>query len=303
MTRSLLRCASLPSVLLLAVSSAYAQPRPAEPSEPQGAERSPKTAVLEAGAELLQGQAPPGRLSIHLVGFHPLKDDPRHQMEAHHYCHQATEELAQCVLFDGSGENARLNGIEYIVSERLFETLPDEEKRYWHPHDYEILSGQLVAPGIPGPVEHELMEQKVNSYGKTWHVWRTGAHGQDADPLPFGEARLAWSFNRDGEARPELVAERDRRLGIDTAKKREERQDLVRLAKPQCGVDVLDGMLPGAAPERIPGVEVRAEGCGPSPRTQAAPAPGAGESTQRMPPEGARHAPEEAARPAPLMAE
>ena len=87
----------------------------------------------------------------------------------------------------------------------------------WHPHDYEILSGQLVAPGIPGPVEHELMEQKVNSYGKTWHVWRTGAHGQDADPLPFGEARLAWSFNRDGEARPELVAERDRRLGIDTA--------------------------------------------------------------------------------------
>jgi hypothetical protein len=271
MTRSLLRCASLPSVLLLAVSSAYAQPRPAEPSEPQGAERSPKTAVLEAGAELLQGQAPPGRLSIHLVGFHPLKDEPRHQMEAHHYCHQATEELAQCVLFDGSGENARLNGIEYIVSERLFETLPDEEKRYWHPHNYEILSGQLVAPGIPGPVEHELMEQKVNGYGKTWHVWSTGV------------PRLAWSLNRDGVARPELVAERDRELGIDTAKKREERQDLVRLAKPQCGVDALDGTLPGAAPERIAGGEVRTEGCGSSRRTQSAPGSRTGEPAHPAP--------------------
>lgn len=283
MTRSLFRCASFSPALLLAASAAYAQPRTPEPSEPQDAERSPKAAVLEAGAELLQGQAPPGQLSIHLVGFHPLKDEPRHQMEAHHYCHQATEELAQCVLFDGSGEDARLSGIEYIISERLFETLPDEEKRYWHPHNYEILSGQLVAPGIPGPVEHELMEQKVNGYGKTWHVWSTGVHGQDPDPLPFGEARLAWSFNRDGEARPELVAERDRELGIDTAKKREERQDLVRLAKPQCGVDALDGTLPGAAPERIAGVEVRTEGCGSSRRTQSAPGSRTGEPAHPAP--------------------
>jgi hypothetical protein len=42
--------------------------------------------------------------------------------------------------------DANLIGIEYILSERLFETLPDDEKPSWHPHNYEILSGQLAAP-------------------------------------------------------------------------------------------------------------------------------------------------------------
>jgi len=247
----------LATACLLASLSARAQ----EPTTPQGEKRSTRTALLETGAELLQGQAPPGQLSIHLVGFHPMKDEPGHQMEAHHYCHQLNEELAQCALFDGHGEEARLNGIEYIISERLFETLPTGEKKYWHPHNYEILSGQLVAPGIPGPVEHRLMADKINSYGKTWHVWRTGTHGEGADALPLGDPHLAWSFNRDGEAKPGLVEERDRRLGVDTAEKKQARQDLVANAKPQCGVDVLAGKLPGAAAQPIPGVVARSEGC------------------------------------------
>jgi hypothetical protein len=31
----------------------------------------------------------------------------------------------------------------------------------WHPHNYKTLSGQLVAPGIPDPVEHQVMSDKV----------------------------------------------------------------------------------------------------------------------------------------------
>ncbi len=38
-------------------------------------------------------------------------------------------------------------------------------------------------------------------------------------------AMLAWSFNRDGEAKPGLVQDRDEKLGIDTKEKRRERQD------------------------------------------------------------------------------
>ena len=56
------------------------------------------------------------------------------------------QDFAQCALFDGNGRDARLNGVEYIISEKLFETLPHEERQYWHPHNAEILSGQLVAP-------------------------------------------------------------------------------------------------------------------------------------------------------------
>jgi hypothetical protein len=78
--------------------------------------------------------------------------------------------------------NANLNGIEYIISEQLFETLTQEERQYWHPHNGEILSGQLVAPGISASAEKELMKGKMNSYGKTWHVWATDR----GDKLPLG---------------------------------------------------------------------------------------------------------------------
>ncbi len=57
------------------------------------------------------------------------------------------EDFAQCVLFDGNTAEANLHGLEYIISEKVYDTLPPVEQSYWHPHNYEILSGQLVAPG------------------------------------------------------------------------------------------------------------------------------------------------------------
>jgi hypothetical protein len=81
----------------------------------------------------------------------------------------------------------------------------------------------------------------MNSYGKTWHVWNTWHRGQPNDALPLGEPMLAWSFNRDGEAAPGLVEDRDQRMGLNTAATRERRADLKALAKPQSGVDDLKG--------------------------------------------------------------
>ena len=39
---------------------------------------------------------------------------------------------------------ARLIGVEYIITEKLFRTLDDEEKKLWHSHKYEIESGKYV---------------------------------------------------------------------------------------------------------------------------------------------------------------
>lgn len=206
---------------------------------PQGEEKSGKTRVLELGAKVLQGNAPVGEFDVYLVGFHPMKDHPEHQMIAHHFCKQVNEDFAQCVLFDGNTEDANLNGIEYIISEKLFDSLPDEERQYWHPHNGEILSGQLRAPGIPHAAEQSLMKSKMNSYGKTWHVWNTGHFGLKGDQLPLGPARLAWSFNRDGEAIPEMVAKRDQEMDLSTSEARERRAELAELARPQSGVDAL----------------------------------------------------------------
>lgn len=219
-----------------------------------GEPKSARTKLLEAGARLLQGTAPLKGFDIYLVGFHPMKDHPEKQMEAHHYCHQVNEDFAQCALFDGNTKDARLNGIEYIISEKLFATLPHEEKKYWHPHNGEILSGQLVAPSIPAPAEKALMRDKMNSYGKTWHVWNTGFHESGAgEVLPLGDPMLGWSFNRDGEANPGLVEGRDRKMNLNSAKIRKERADLQEFAHPQSGVDDLKGKF--NRPTRdIPGV-------------------------------------------------
>jgi len=220
---------------------------------PAGEAKAPKTRALEAGAKVLQRNAPLAKFDVYLNGFHPMKDRPEQQVEAHHFCRQVNEDLAQCALFDGNTATANLNGIEYIISEKLFNTLPEEERRFWHPHNGEILSGQLVAPGIPEAAEHALMKKKMNSYGKTWHVWNTGANGKTGDSLPLGPAMLAWSFNRDGEMLPNLEEERDTRMKIDTAGKRKHRADLRRLARPQSGVDDLKGKF-GRPAQDIPGV-------------------------------------------------
>ena len=100
------------------------------------------------------------------------------QMESHHYCDQLNEDLAQCVLYDGNADGARLHGVEYIISAKLYEALPSEERAYWHPHNYEILSGELRMPGLPAAAEDETLKGKLNSYGKTWHFWKTGVYGE-----------------------------------------------------------------------------------------------------------------------------
>jgi hypothetical protein len=213
-----------------------------------GADRTAKTAVLETGANLLQSKAPIEKISMYLNGFHAAKDDPGTQMESHHYCDQLSEEFAQCILYDGNTADARMHGIEYIISERLYGTLPADEKAYWHPHNYEILSGTLRMPGLPDVAEKEALRGKMNSYGKTWHVWMTGMHGRPPDALPVGPPHLAWSFNFDGEALPGLIEQRDTRMDFDSADERRDRSDLASLARPQGGVAAMAGRFPNAKP-------------------------------------------------------
>ncbi len=221
-------------------------------TEPKGEEKTFRTHVLETGADLLQNMGPVRKINMYLVGFHPMKDNPSHSMEAHHFCRQVNQDFAQCVLFDGNSEEAKMNGIEYIISERLFETLPAAEKKYWHPHNHEILSGQLVMPGLPDIAEKAALADKMNSYGKTWHIWNTGGNGIHGDELPLGEPKLAWSYNADGEINQVMEKNLENRLGISLMQKREQRSDLVELARPQEGVDALKTFFPNR--KKLPGV-------------------------------------------------
>lgn len=238
------RCVGIALAMLSMACGGGNTPPQGEQTAP-GSDRTAKTAALETGASLIQHKEPLDQIAMYLVGFHPSKDDPSMQMESHHYCNQVNQDFAQCVLFDGNTAEARLHGIEFIISESLYATLPAEERAYWHPHNYEILSGQLRLPGLPDVAEKQALATKINSYGKTWHVWKSGVFNHAPDALPLGPAQLAWSFNYDGEALPGMVEERDRRMGQNSAEARASRADLAAAARPQGGVDAIKDRLPG----------------------------------------------------------
>lgn len=192
------------------------------PIQAPGAPASPKTQALEAGAALLQNKPPVEAINAYLNGFHFYNGHPGMQMEAHHYCAILNDDVIQCVIYDGNVADAKIMGVEYIVSARLFESLPAAEKALWHSHVHEVKSGQLVAPGIPEVAEHALMNKLVGTYGKTWHTWHT-----DVDKvLPLGVPQLMMGFTADGQSDPRMVAARDQRLNVDSAAKKRDRQDI-----------------------------------------------------------------------------
>ena len=71
-------------------------------SRPAGADTTAKTDVLKTGAKALQRDSPLDPMDVYLLGFHPMKEAPQHQVEAHHFCRQVNEDFAQCALFDGN---------------------------------------------------------------------------------------------------------------------------------------------------------------------------------------------------------
>lgn len=187
-----------------------------------GAEETAKTKALETGAAVLQDRPPVDAINAYLDGFHFYNGQMKVQMEAHHYCAILNEDVIQCTIYDGNVKDAKLMGVEYIISETLFAGLPEQEKALWHSHVQEVKSGQLIAPGIPEVAEHALMEKLIHTYGKTWHTWHTDL---DKD-LPRGMPQLMMGFTADGQADPAMVAARDARLGVSSEDKRKRRADI-----------------------------------------------------------------------------
>lgn len=180
------------------------------------------THVMGIGQSMIQSFKPLSNICQHVCGLHVYDCDSGRQLIAHHYCSHLNEEVRQCVIYDSPEPSARLIGIEYIISAKLFESLPVDEKKYWHSHAYEVKSGMLVAPQIPEMVERKDMETLANTYGKTWHTWQVDR----GDPLPFGPANLMMAFTKDGQVTPSLVAEKDKMTGIKTEERKKAREPI-----------------------------------------------------------------------------
>ena len=214
-------CGSIAIGLVVCSLTACHDPTQSSVQAP-GAPASTETRVLEAGAVALQDKPPIEAINAYLDGFHFYSGKPDLQMEAHHYCAILNDDVIQCVIYDGNVRDAKIMGVEYIVSETLFKGLPDAEKALWHSHVHEVKSGQLVAPGIPEVAEKRLMNKLIGTYGKTWHTWHTDMHKE----LPLGVPQLMMGFTADGQADAAMVSARDQRMGIDSAQKRKSREDI-----------------------------------------------------------------------------
>ena len=159
---------------------------------------------------------------FHFCGIHMAKKNPNLQFITQHYCAAHTGgtegDVFQCVLFDGTGKNAKLIGVEYLISDEAYRKLPDEEKKYWHAHTYEVLSGGLIAPGMTPEDEMKFMKMVMTTWGKAWHTWP-----DPTKPVPVGEPMLIWSLMADGQVDEKLLAQRDKQFDVNTRKIREAR--------------------------------------------------------------------------------
>jgi hypothetical protein len=178
--------------------------------------------ALEMGASAVQNFDPVNSIHAHLCGIHFYSGDLNRQVEAHHYCTHLSDDIQQCVIYDSNKKHARLIGIEYIISERIFKTLPEEEQKLWHSHATEVRSGTLVAPRLPDIMEAPLMSELVTTYGKTFHTWQVDR----GDLVPLGIPQLMMSITSEDQINKEVLRKRDIRLGIDSKKVKDSRSNL-----------------------------------------------------------------------------
>ena len=93
-----------------------------------------RPAAAQAGADGHASPSPGAKAPIQEVlhcplafaGVHLLKDMPEWSQVAYHFCKPVNADLNQCVLYDGTGPDARLIGIEYLVSDA---DLPEDAGR------------------------------------------------------------------------------------------------------------------------------------------------------------------------------
>ncbi|KAF7840372.1 oil body-associated protein 2C-like [Senna tora] len=200
-------------------------PNPAKGSEHvPGQPTSIKKQVIDMGTEMLQSLKPIKHASLHGCTFAIYSHDMSRQIETHHFCSRLNQDFVQCAVYDSDDSNARLIGIEYIISDKIFDTLPPEEQKLWHSHAYEIKSGIWVNPRVPELVGRPELQNLTKTYGKFWCTWQADR----GDRLPLGAPALMMSPQAvsPGVLKPELLQQRDTKYSISPESLKSSRMEL-----------------------------------------------------------------------------
>jgi hypothetical protein len=107
----------------------------------------------------------------HLNAVRHNFDDPSLRVE--HFCKPHDRVMMVCQLYDSNSANATLIGIEYIITQEQYDSLPNREKPYWHAHREE-LSPQRADPRMPelSPEQAQAEMAKLHpTWGKVIITW------------------------------------------------------------------------------------------------------------------------------------
>ncbi|CAM8905850.1 unnamed protein product [Rhodiola kirilowii] len=163
--------------------------------------------MVDKGAQMLQSLTPVKQMQQHICTFAMYSHDMTRQIETHHFVTRINEDFLQCAVYDSDDGTGRLLGVEYIVSDRIFETLEPEEQKLWHSHMYEIQAGLWVNPRIPERILKPELIGLAKSYGKFWCTWQVDR----GDMLPMGAPALMMSPQDTelGQVKRDLIQRRD----------------------------------------------------------------------------------------------
>ncbi|RVW79041.1 Oil body-associated protein 2B [Vitis vinifera] len=176
------------AVVSMASSDKTPQGVPTSESHTPGTPMKAGQYVLDKGAQMLQSLKPVKQMKQHVCTFALYSHDmtrPDRDSPLHHSSQPGLPPLKPPTWSWQIG----CAGIEYIVSDRIFEALPPEEQKLWHSHAYEIKSGMWVNPGVPEMIQKPELENIAKSYGKFWCTWQVDR----GDRLPLGAPALMMS--------------------------------------------------------------------------------------------------------------
>ncbi|KAK6154883.1 hypothetical protein DH2020_009131 [Rehmannia glutinosa] len=181
---------------------------------PPGKPMTMEQHMLDKGAQMLQSLKPIKQMNQHICTFALYSHDMSRQIETHHYATRLNQDFLQCAVYDSDDSTGRLIGVEYIVSDKIFETLAPDEQKLWHSHAYEIKSGLLVNPRVPEMVVRPELENLAKTYGKFWCTWQTDR----GDVLPVGPPALMMSPQAVnlGMVKPDLLKKRDDKYNLSS---------------------------------------------------------------------------------------
>ncbi len=114
--------------------------------------------------------APVQALHLHFCGIHIAKTNPKFQIITQHFCMSRSEEMHQCLLYDSSEKNAKLLGVEYIISDRLVPRVARRREEILAPAH---LRGAGRRPDRP---EHEARGRADVHEGPPDHLGQDLAH-------------------------------------------------------------------------------------------------------------------------------